>query len=233
MKKFTVSEDTEVVLNGKKYLLESGDKIVIEAASSEKYPGSKGYKRIANMDEVDDVGVATISDDDLPQDHDRLSQEHTRQNRIEQNELKSYGRRTEKPELRTKKRSMTTGDVVLKHLKDHNLLRNDFYESPVTIAIPTKHEIINLTIRGSNSQFAEADCDIVGDSKNIEIRLPYLTNWDKTGIIQTLINKCGPDETIRMGPYKDARILPVLDRSEHGLPDIRMRAGGRAGHMLP
>jgi len=29
MKKFTVSEDTEVVLNGKKYLLESGDKIVI------------------------------------------------------------------------------------------------------------------------------------------------------------------------------------------------------------
>ena len=30
MKKFTVSEDTEVVLNGKKYLLESGDEISYE-----------------------------------------------------------------------------------------------------------------------------------------------------------------------------------------------------------
>ena len=31
MKKFTVSEDTEVVLNGKHMLLESGDEIVLEA----------------------------------------------------------------------------------------------------------------------------------------------------------------------------------------------------------
>jgi len=35
MKKFTVSEDTEVVLDGKKYLLESGDKIVLEWMSEE------------------------------------------------------------------------------------------------------------------------------------------------------------------------------------------------------
>ena len=32
---YTVSEDTEVVLNGKKYLLEAGDQIVLEAVISQ------------------------------------------------------------------------------------------------------------------------------------------------------------------------------------------------------
>ena len=36
MKKFIVSEDTEVVLNGKKYLLEEGDKIAIQQAKPNK-----------------------------------------------------------------------------------------------------------------------------------------------------------------------------------------------------
>jgi hypothetical protein len=37
MKKFTVTEDTEVVLDGKKYLLEAGDQIVMESSDDHHF----------------------------------------------------------------------------------------------------------------------------------------------------------------------------------------------------
>ena len=45
MKKFIVSEDTEVVLNGKKYLLEAGDKIGVYGHKVHSIPNKEDWRR--------------------------------------------------------------------------------------------------------------------------------------------------------------------------------------------
>jgi len=56
MKKFVVSEDTEVVLNGKKFLLESGDEIGFEDDEDDDIKATNlGYKFIYGTKEWDKV----------------------------------------------------------------------------------------------------------------------------------------------------------------------------------
>jgi DNA-directed RNA polymerase subunit L len=76
MKKFTVTEDTEVVLNGKKYLLEAGDKIVINEVRewSELHSEERGDKVVSIMKSSsssnnDGPALMYVAYLDIPADH--------------------------------------------------------------------------------------------------------------------------------------------------------------------